>query len=405
MDPVIAIFVLVYVGMVLGGVPGLRIDRTGVALLGAIALVATGELRLAAAWRAADVPTLALLVGLMVLSAQLRLGGFYTAVTFWLARRGGRPESLLLQVVLAAGGLSALLVNDIICLAMAPVLIDICQRRRLDPVPFLLALMAASNIGSAATLIGNPQNMLIGQRLGMSFGGYLLTALPPVILSLLSTWGMLCLVYRRRFVRDLQPAPAAERAFDGWQTGKGLLALVALVIAFLATSWPREVVTLAVAGLLLCSRRLASHEMLGLVDWQLCLLFFGLFVVNHALAESGHLTAGLDWLRAVGVEPSAPVTLFGLSVVGSNIVSNVPSVMLLLPIATHPDAGAVLALSSTFAGNLFLVGSIANLIVVEQARRLGVAPIGRSWVAEHLRVGIPITLVSLALAGLWLAVV
>ncbi len=404
MDVVLSVFVVVYVGMVLGGVPGLRLDRTGVALLGAIALVASGALGLDAAWAAADVPTIALLVGLMVVSAQLRLGGFYTAVTLRLARSGGQPQVLMLWVVLAAGGLSALLVNDIVCLAMAPVLVDICQRRGLDPVPFLLALMAASNIGSAATLIGNPQNMLIGQRLAMSFSGYLLSALPPVLLSLLLAWGLLCLAYRGRFARELPPAAATLRALDRWQTGKGLAALALLMVAFLATGWPREVVTLAVAGVLLCSRRLASHEMLGLVDWQLCLLFFGLFVVNHALAASGHLAAGLQWVRDLGVDPAAPAALFVLTVVGSNIVSNVPAVMLLLPVATHPDAGAVLALGSTFAGNLFLVGSIANLIVVEQARRCGVEPVARGWVAEHARVGIPITLASLACAAGWLAV-
>ena len=164
-----------------------------------------------------------------------------------------------------------------------------------------------------------------------------------------------------------------------------------------------RVLTLVAAAALLLGRRVAARELLDRVDWHLCLLFMGLFVVNHALQGAGHLDAAYGWLRGHGVDPAQPAWLFATSVLGSNVVSNVPAVMLLVPAATHPDAGAILALSSTFAGNLFLVGSIANLIVVEQERRLGVEPRARSWVLEHARVGVPVTLVTLLLAALWLA--
>lgn len=185
---VVLVFALVYLGMILGGLPRLALDRTGVALLGAIVLIASGDMSLAAASAAVDGPTLALLFGLMIVSAQFRLGGFYTHLTRNLAGRDGSPEKLLAVLVATAGGLSALLANDIVCLAMAPILVEVCARRRLDPVPFLLALACAANVGSAATLIGNPQNMLIGETLRLSFGGYLLDAFVPAALGLAATW-------------------------------------------------------------------------------------------------------------------------------------------------------------------------------------------------------------------------
>ena len=180
---VVLVFGFVYLGMVLGEIPGLALDRTGVALLGALALIASERVTPEAAWRAVNVPTLALLFGLMVVSAQFRLGGFYT----WVARKAAgadvSPAVLLGLVVAVAGGLSAVLANDIVCLAVAPLLIEGCARRGLDPVPFLLALACAANVGSAATLIGNPQNMLIGQTLHLWFVGYLGDAAVPALLA------------------------------------------------------------------------------------------------------------------------------------------------------------------------------------------------------------------------------
>src|SRR2546430_689525 len=174
--------------MVLGEIPGLALDRTGVALLGAIALLATEQVSPEAAWGAVDVSTIMLLFGLMVVSAQFRLGGFYTYLTRRLSAVQVAPDVLLAFLVGVAGILSALLANDIVCLAMAPVLVEGCARRRLDPVPFLLALACAANVGSAATLIGNPQNILIGQTLHLSFAGYLLDAGVPTALGLIVVW-------------------------------------------------------------------------------------------------------------------------------------------------------------------------------------------------------------------------
>lgn len=395
---VLLVFTLVYLGMVLGGLPGLALDRTGIALLGALLLVAAGSVTPVGAWEAVDVPTIALLFGLMVVSAQFRLGGFYTRLTRRLAEAEVTPPALLALLILVAGVLSALLANDIVCLAMAPVLVEGCARRGLNPKPFLLGLACAANVGSAATLIGNPQNMLIGQSLRLSFAGYLLDGGVPALLGLVVVWVVL-VRYGRDNWHTPCPIPALDAPdLDRWQSAKGLVILTLLTAAFLFAPWPREVVALGAAALLLTSRRMASRNILGLVDWQLLVLFIALFVVNHALAASGLLAAALGALAAGGIDLGAPATLFAATVVLSNLVSNVPAVMLLLPAAEHPPAGPILALASTLAGNLLIVGSIANIIVIDQAARLGVV-IG--W-REHARIGIPVTLVTLALAAGWL---
>jgi Na+/H+ antiporter NhaD/arsenite permease-like protein len=384
--------------MLLGELPGLALDRTGVALLGALVLVASERVAPDAAWRAVDVPTLGLLFGLMVVSAQFRLGGFYTWLTRRIVSADAAPQALLGFVVAASGALSALLANDIVCLAMAPLLVEGCLRRRLDPVPFLLGLACAANVGSAATLIGNPQNMLIGQALRLSFAGFLKDALVPAVLGLVVVWAVIRLAAGGRWEAASEAPPVEAPPLDRWQTTKGLLVLGALVAGFLFTSVPHEVMALGAAALLLMSRRMASRDLIGLVDWHLLVLFIGLFVVNHAFAEAGFAERASHALRASGVDLGEMRFLFPMTAVLSNLVSNVPAVMLLLPHASHPLAGPVLALASTLAGNLLIVGSIANIIVVEQAGALGIR-IG--W-RRHARVGIPVTLATLAIAAAWL---
>ncbi|HVN77075.1 MAG TPA: SLC13 family permease [Thermoanaerobaculaceae bacterium] len=396
---VVLVFGFVYLGMMLGEIPGLALDRTGVALLGALALVASERVTPAAAWRAVDVPTVALLFGLMVVSAQFRLGGFYGWVTRRVARLDVSPAVLLGVVIAVAGVLSAVLANDIVCLAVAPLLVEGCARRSLDPVPFLLALACSANVGSAATLIGNPQNMLIGQRLHVSFAGYLANAALPAALGLGVVWAVVVRSVGGAWRRTTSVPRVEEPTLDAWQTGKGAAVLGLLLIGFLLGPFPREVLALAAAAVLLMSRRMASRDLLGMVDWHLLVLFVGLFVVNFALADSGMLGVAARGLSGAGLDTTRPGVLFALAALLSNVVSNVPAVMLLLPQATHPIAAPVLALASSLAGNLFVVGSIANIIVIDQAAQLGVRVTWR----QHARVGVPVTLLTLAVAGTWLA--
>ena len=395
---VLLIFLTVYLGMILGGLPGLHLDRTGAALLGAIALLVFGKLSFAEAWIAIDSSTLALLFGLMVISAQFRLSGFYTFLIRKVAVSSTSPQVLLAALVGVVGLLSSLLANDIVCLAVAPILIEICERRGYDPVPFLLALACSANVGSAATLIGNPQNMLIGQKLGLHFGHYLLIGSVPSILGLLVVWSVICGYYCGRWRREIEIVEAQAPPFNSWQTTKGIIVMLLLVAFFLIAEYPRAIIALTAAGVLLCSRRMHSREILGLIDWQLLVLFISLFVIIHSIERYGIFENIMQYSGSAGLNLSHPAWLFTLSALLSNIVSNVPAVMLLLPSATYPVAGPVLALSSTFAGNLIIVSSIANIIVIEQAAARGVRI---TWL-EHAKVGVPVTLLTLAVAAVWL---
>ncbi len=405
---IVAVFATVYLGMFLGGLPRLKLDRSGVALLGAIAVIALAGMPVEDAARAIDLPTIVLLFAFMVVSAQMRLGGFYAAVT---RRVGAMPLSrngLLAALIGVAGALSAVFSNDIVCLAMTPVVARLCLQRDINPLPFLIGLACAANIGSATTLIGNPQNMLIGSVLQLPFAGYVRQALPPVVISLVLLWGWLAFGPGRG---NPHPSPlpqgegadspgVEEPAFDGWQTTKGLVVAGALLLFFLFTDWPRDVAALVGAGLLLMSRRLHTSHFMGLVDWPLLILFMGLFVVNHAFEATGLAAQAVGWLGAQGVVLTDPGPLLVASAVLSNLVSNVPAVMLLLPHlgGSSEQAGVMLALVTTFAGNLLLVGSIANLIVADLARQQG---IDIDW-KRHAVTGIPVTLVTLAVVWVWM---
>lgn len=395
---VIAVFGIVYLGMILGGIPGLALNRTGVALLGAIILFAFGEVGLEELPKAIDVATISLLFGLMVLSVQFQLAGSYSYIVTKIGAYDFPPKSLLAIIILVVGLLSALLINDIICLVTAPMIVELCARRKLNPVPFLLAVACASNIGSALTLVGNPQNILVGQYLNLSFSRYIFHSFVPVILSGAALWLIISHQYKHRWSMAI-PSPAADAlVFSRWQTLKGGLLAIGLLLIFLSGAWPRDLAALGVAGLLLCSRRMRTKEILGIVDWPLLVLFISLFVVNYAVNNSGFLSAIVKSATNAGINLTNPINLFLTTAVLSNVVSNVPAVMFLLPLAKHPIAGSILALSSTMAGNFMIVGSIANIIVVDQAARFG---IHISW-KQHAATGIPVTIISLALAALWL---
>ncbi|MFC3531946.1 anion transporter [Vogesella facilis] len=397
---IVTIFTLVYLGMILGGLPLLQLDRTGVALLGAIALIGLDAVSLPQAVAAVHLPTVILLFSFMVVSAQMRLGGFYGWATRGMAALPLSPPQLLGLLIVMAGALSAVFSNDIVCLAMAPVLVQACLQRRLNPVPFLLGLACAANIGSAATLIGNPQNILIGQTLRLSFSGYLLQAIVPVLLGLAACWAIIVWQSRGDWAGTAPVLPATEQRsdeppLDRWQSAKGLAVAAVLLGLFLFSPLPQAQLALTGAGLLLMSRKLHSARMLGLVDWEVLVLFAGLFVVNHALQSTGLPAEAVSWLAAQGVRLSEPWTLFGTTFALSNLISNVPAVMLLLPVASHELAGSMLALVSTLAGNLLIVGSIANILVVDAAARHGVRI---DW-RRHARTGVPVTLATLLICA------
>jgi Na+/H+ antiporter NhaD/arsenite permease-like protein len=404
---VLGVFIATYIGMALGRVPGLRVDRTGIALIAAVVLIASRAVDVEKAAGFVDLATMMLLFGLMILSAQFGISGFYDGCAALVTRMAHRPEALLAATIVVAAGLSAVLVNDIVAFAMTPLLCTGLRARGLNPVPFLIGLAAATNAGSAMTIIGNPQNILIGQVGRLDFLTFFAICAPPALACMAVVYGIVYWQWRGRWgegASTVQPGAVADAAGtpiygDRRQFLKAVAATAALLVLFVSPV-PRDIAALAIAALLLASRRVASRDMIGAVDWNLLLLFVGLFMVTGALGATHVAGDAVAALTGRQLLPDRLTVLTPLSLVMSNTIGNVPSVILLLKLWPAPPAGALygLALLSTFAGNLLLVGSLANLIVAERAAASGV----RLGFGAHARAGVPITLVSTALGAAWL---
>lgn len=406
---ILAVFACVYAGMALGRWPGLAIDRTGVALVGALVLAAAGATTPGAALGFIDLPTLAILFALMVLSAQVAASGLFDRLTAWLAAGQLHPARVLALVVAAGGGLSALLTNDIVVWSMVPLLVSGLAARGLDPRPHVIALACAANAGSAATVIGNPQNLLIAQHGDLGFWTFLAVCIVPALAALAIVYAGVRVLWPGGLgagtvaPRVAQPAatppaaaPVPAAPLDRTALAKAVAATLA-VIAVFTLAEDRALWSLAVAAALLVSRTLTTDRMLARVDWHLLLLFAGLFVVTGTLAASGPLA---DAISGPLSSLSGPDGLLAVSLAGSSGIGNVPLVILVLAAVPGLDALDLyaLALFSTLSGNLLIVGSMANIIAVERARAAGTA-IG---FLAFARIGVPVTLASLAVAWLWI---
>jgi Na+/H+ antiporter NhaD/arsenite permease-like protein len=395
----VALFALTYLGMALGRFPGLKLDRTGISMIAAVVLVAAGAVPRQALGAAIHFPTLLLLASLMIVSARLGAAGFYDAAAAWIARQAVRPARLLALTIAVGGVLSAFLVNDVVVFAMTPLLCRGLSARKLDPRPFLLGLAAASNAGSAGMLIGNPQNILIGQVGGLGFWSYAAAALVPAVLGLALSFGLIAFLWRRELAALPELATVPAPTVDRFQVTLSALAIAALLALF-ATPLPREVSALLVAALVVVSRKHPSRKLFDEIDLPLLILFASLFVVNDAFARTGIAEGGVAWLAAHGLLPNRVAILAPLALVLSNTIGNVPAVVMILKIwhGIPPGTLVGLAVLSTLAGNLLLIGSIANLIVAERAQAAGIAISFR----DHARAGVPIALLSMLAASLWL---
>jgi Na+/H+ antiporter NhaD/arsenite permease-like protein len=397
----LVVFATAYVGLSLGRLPPFRVDRTGVAIIGAAAMVVTGVLPWADAVAAVDANTLVLLFGMMVVAAYLRLSGFFRLVTTWAVRRARTPASVLLAVIVASGVLSALFVNDVVCLVLAPLVVTLTRRLGLPPVPYLIALATAANVGSVATLTGNPQNMLVGSFSGIGYRRFLLREGPVAVAGLACVFATIRLAYRRRL-------PAALSGADPEPPGvahyplmtKSVLVVAVMLVAFLA-GVPIALVAIGGAAYLLLTRRVKPEKVYREIDWQLLALFAGLFVLTGGVEHVGLADEILG--SRIAAHLDRPLVLTAVAALLSNVVSNVPAVLLvksLVPRLGDPQrAWLILAMASTFAGNLTLVGSVANLIVAESARTAGI----RIGLVEYCRVGVPLTVITLLLGWLILA--
>lgn len=406
MDLTLTIFVLVYVAMGVGHLPFFRLDRTGAALVGAMLLMALGLISAPDAWAAIDYRTIGLLFGLMVISAAFGVAGFYDFAAAKVGALSVGPKALLAVIIAVSGVLSALLTNDVVAVAMTPVFCQICLARRLNPLPFLLGFCFAANVGSSATLIGSPQNMIAAEALNLSFNGFLRVAALPSILGLPVVWLVLVAVYRGRWTLE-EPqkaaAPLPEAVdLDRAEAIKAGLVTLAVLVAFVATDRPHMLVALLGASFLLVSRSVDSEKLIRRVDGDLLLLLIGLFIVNAAVAATGLPQQLLSALRDVGLDLNHPVAMLIVMSVLSNIVGNNPAVMLVEPFirdAAHPEAlGAAIALGTGFSSNAVIFGSLAGIIVAEQGGRRGIV-VG---FAEFARAGVPVALATLLLAAAWI---
>lgn len=398
----VAIFVSSYAALAVGRIPGLALDRAGIALVGAALMVACGALPLDDAYKAVDLDTLTLLLGMMIVVAHLRLSGFLSRATEFATHQAKGPLSLLIVVTIIAGVLSAFLVNDTICLVLTPLVIDAARSSRRNPVPYLLAVAMASNIGSTATITGNPQNMMIGSFSQIPYADFAGTLAPVTFAGLVLTVALIGFVYRRALSDGSEPetVPAAIQIDHvmGWKAVSASVILLGLLFAGL----PPAKAAIIIGALLLLTRRITSQRVYAEIDWSLLLMFAGLFIIvagaEHTLFDRNFvITATVIHLDRVPV-------LSGLTAVISNLVSNVPAVLLLKPLVVSlPDqrsAWLTVAMASTLAGNFTLIGSIANLIVVQGAAANGVV-VG---FGDYFRVGAPLTLLSLAMGTLWLSI-
>jgi Na+/H+ antiporter NhaD/arsenite permease-like protein len=395
------IFVLTYAGISLGRIPGFRLDRAGIALTGAALMMAVGAITPDEAYRAVNLDTLALLLGMMIVVAHLRLSGFFRLVTSWALEHAHSPLILLATIALTAGAFSAFLVNDAVCLVMAPLVIEVTRSLRRDPIPYLLAVAMASNVGSAATITGNPQNMIVGAISRIPYTEFA-TALAPVALAgIVLVFAVVAALWFHEFRQStrLTAKPPPPRIHKP-QLIKAVLVTLGVVAAFFA-GVPVAMAAFLGGALLLVTRAIKAHKVYQEIDGSPLLMFAGLFVVVAAAEKvllSAELVGAMQNLHFANT-----YILTADTAVLSNIISNVPAVLALKPfvvgLADQHRIWLVIAMSATLAGNLTPVGSVANLIVAERARAAGIHI--SLW--TYCRAGIPLTLLTLALGAWWLS--
>jgi Na+/H+ antiporter NhaD/arsenite permease-like protein len=396
----VAVFCATYVVLALGRLPGFRVDRTGAAIIGASLMVGFDVLSLEEAVQAVNHDTIILLFGMMIVVANLRVAGFFRLAALASVTRAHHPPVLLAVVILTTGVLSALFVNDTICLVMTPLVLEITETLGLNPKPYLLAVATSSNIGSAATIVGNPQNMIIGSHSKIPFTAFAAALAPVAAIGLLLCFAVIAFAYRREiFGRPPCTVPGRKVRVRRPLLWKSLTAAVFMIVFFLA-GWPVPKVALAAGAFVLVTRRIKPQRIYREIDFGLLVLFVGLFIVVAGFATTEVAVDLFAWGVDQGLDRVA--VLSGLAALLSNLVSNVPAVLVFEPFLRQLEdptrAWLALAMASTFAGNLTLLGSIANLIVVEQARahvRIGFG--------EHFRVGAPLTVLTLIAGILWLA--
>jgi Na+/H+ antiporter NhaD/arsenite permease-like protein len=403
------IFLVTYAIIAIQKIPRVHISRAAGALIGAVAMGLFGVLSPHEAYQAIDLDTIVFLLGMMIVVAHLEIAGFFEILELWILKRARSQRGLLALVIASSGLLSALFMNDTICLMFTPVLVRLVQRLHLDPVPYLLGLVLSANAGSMATLIGNPQNMLIGLRSGLSFVEFFIALGPAALLSLAAIYIIIVVLFRGSLRGALPETPDLPEYHElSWQRGLLMVSLanLALFLGLLIVGVSPQWAAISCAALILVLASNRPRRALQYCRLDALVVICGLFIVMRGLEAT-------SWLDRV-IERAGPLlgapglggllALIALTVLVSNLVSNVPAVLLLAPILARVGAGAEswlsVAMAATLAGNLTIIGSAANLIVLELASQRGVHI--SFW--TYLKVGLPVTLVTIAISTAWLIV-
>jgi Na+/H+ antiporter NhaD/arsenite permease-like protein len=398
----ILIFAITYLVLAIGRLPGFRIDRTGAAIIGASFMVGVNALSLNAAYAAINFDTIILLFGMMIVVANLQLSGFFSLVAERVVEHAHSPVVLLVSIVAVAGVFSAFFVNDTMCLVLTPLVLEISETLDRNPVPYLLAVAMASNIGSVATITGNPQNMMIGSFSGIPYRHFLAVLAPIAAVGLVLSVLVIYIAFRGEFAAA-GPVKISKQpvTVDRGLMWKSIVASLAMIVMFFV-GWPVPKVAIVTGAALLITRRVDPEKVYRSIDWGLLVMFAGLFIVIAGI-EKTSLENDLAAL-AGQLHLDNAFLLSGFSAVLSNLVSNVPAVLVFKPLVGHlanpTRAWLTLAMSSTLAGNLTLLGSVANLIVVQQARakvRIGF------W--QYFRVGAPLAVLTILFGAAWIAYV
>jgi Na+/H+ antiporter NhaD/arsenite permease-like protein len=399
MTAALIIFAATYVVIAIGRLPGFRVDRTGAAIIGAALMIAFNVLTIEQAYAAIDYDTIILLFGMMIVVANLRLSGFFRAVSARVVERAHGPLVLLAAIVLVSGVFSAFFVNDTMCIAMTPLVLELAAALRRNPVPYLLAVAMGANVGSVATITGNPQNMVIGSVSGIGYLPFAAALAPVAAAGLALTIAVIAVVYRKDFRAHQKILIGHERIRVNRVLMWKAVAVSAGMVVFFFLGWPVPKVALVAGAILLITRRVKPERVYREIDWSLLVMFIGLFIVVAGVERTTLAATLLGEASRFRLEDA--IVLSAASAILSNLVSNVPAVLLFKPFIPHlPDAARawlLLAMSSTLAGNLTLLGSVANLIVIQRAAADGV----RIGFWEYFKAGLPLTVLTIA-AGILL---
>lgn len=387
------ISIITLTGIAIGRYPGLRMNRATISLVGATLLVLTGSITLNQAYASVDFDTIALLLAMMIINVNLQISGFFLLVTEKVVIFAKTPVQLLIMIIVISGILSALFLNDTICIMLTPLIAEIVLNLKRNPIPYLVALAVSANIGSTATIVGNPQNMLIGISSKIDFTDFFLAEFPVALSGMLIAFGVIYIIYRKEFrvPFDHNIDQPEIRLYKPLLIKSIFASIVMIVLFFSGISIPLAALT--GASILLITRRLKPQRVFTEIDWALLVFFSGLFIITGALQVSGLSTEFFNSLKPF-VNRGMPALAFTSSVL-SNLISNVPAVMLyrhIIPAYPDPQqAWLVLAMATTLAGNLTLLGSVANLIVAESAKRRGI----HISFTEYLKAGFPIALITI----------